>query len=534
MMRIFSVGVALGALIAGTSAQAQSRRVAVTPYIEVGQVLDADLNTGDVLTYSTIAAGIDVAASTARVTGQLSYRYERRIAWDDDIGDDDIHTGLARVSAQVARGLTLEAGGIATRTRSDIRGAAPGVLVGNVDNISQVYAVYAGPSYATHAGPVAIAASYQAGYTKVETPSFTAVPAGQPRFDYYDDSFGQVAGISVGVQPGQVLPIGLTASGGWEREDSGQLDGRYEGWRARGDVLAPVSANVALTAGVGYERIETSSRSALTDVTGAPVVDGDGRFVTNDASPRQIAYRTDGVYYDAGVVWRPNRRTSAEAHVGKRYGSVSYTGLLTYQASEHVGFSADVYDSVTTFGRQLRTGLSNLPTSFLSARDAFTQQFNGCVFSTSGATPGGCLNDVFQSISTASYRARGADAVMSVTRGRSVYGGGVGYANRKLFNRGSVPGVTLYGIEDESYYGQLFFNRTLTPVSTIDVNAFVNYYESGVAQSLGVWSYGTTASYGHSFGRLTTSASAGVYAFDTGDVDTTWSAQALLAARYSF
>ena len=534
MMRIFSVGVALGALIAGTSAQAQSRRVAVTPYIEVGQVLDADLNTGDVLTYSTIAAGIDVAASTARVTGQLSYRYERRIAWDDDIGDDDIHTGLARVSAQVARGLTLEAGGIATRTRSDIRGAAPGVLVGNVDNISQVYAVYAGPSYATHAGPVAIAASYQAGYTKVETPSFTAVPAGQPRFDYYDDSFGQVAGISVGVQPGQVLPIGLTASGGWEREDSGQLDGRYEGWRARGDVLAPVSANVALTAGVGYERIETSSRSALTDVTGAPVVDGDGRFVTNDASPRQIAYRTDGVYYDAGVVWRPNRRTSAEAHVGKRYGSVSYTGLLTYQASEHVGFSADVYDSVTTFGRQLRTGLSNLPTSFLSARDAFTQQFNGCVFSTSGATPGGCLNDVFQSISTASYRARGADAVMSVTRGRSVYGGGVGYANRKRFNRGSVPGVTLYGIEDESYYGQLFFNRTLTPVSTIDVNAFVNYYESGVAQSLGVWSYGTTASYGHSFGRLTTSASAGVYAFDTGDVDTTWSAQALLAARYSF
>ena len=121
-----------------------------------------------------------------------------------------------------------------------------------------------------------------------------------------------------------------------------------------------------------------------------------------------------------------------------------------------------------------------------------------------------------------------------MTRGRSVYGGGVGYANRKLFNRDDVPGVTLYGIEDESYYGQLFFNRTLTPVSSVDANLFVNYYESGVAQSFGVWSYGGTASYGHSFGRLTTTASAGVYAFDTGDVDTTWSAQALLAARYSF
>jgi hypothetical protein len=41
-------------------------------------------------------------------------------------------------------------------------------------------------------------------------------------------------------------------------------------------------------------------------------------------------------------------------------------------------------------------------------------------------------------------------------------------------------------------------------------------------------------SYGHAFGRLTTTASIGVYAFDTEIVDTQWSAQALVAARYSF
>lgn len=534
MIRTLSVGLAAGALVAAGGAAAQSRQLRAVPYIELGQVLDADLNSGDVLTYSTIAAGIDVAASSARLTGQLSYRYERRIAWDDRVGDDAIHTGLARVSAQVARGLTLEGGGIATRSRSDIRGAAPGVLVGNVDNISQVYAVYGGPRYATQAGPVAIAASYQAGYTKVETPSFTGLAAGQPRLDYYDDSFGQAVGASASVRPGQVLPVGLTASGGWEREDAGQLDGRYQSWRVRGDVLAPVSPYVALTAGVGYERVETSSRAALRDAAGGPVVDRDGRFVTDPAAPRQIAYRTDGVYYDAGVVWRPNRRLSAEARVGERYGSLSYTGLLTYQASGQVGFAADVYDSVTTFGRQLRTGLANLPTSFLSARDAFTQQYNGCIFSTSGSTPGGCLNDVFQSISTASYRARGLDAVLSITRGRSTFGGGVGYASRKLFDREAVPGVTLYGVEDQSAYGQLFFNRTLTALSTFNANLFVNYYESGIARTAGLWSYGGTASYGRSFGRITTTASAGVYAFDTGDVDTAWSAQALLAARYSF
>ena len=540
MIRARPVCVALGTLVGLTTvvdagaAQAQSGHVTVTPYIEVGQLFDADLNSGDVLTYSTIAAGVDAAASGARFAGQLSYRYERRISWNDGIGDADIHTGLGRVSARVARGLTLEAGGIATRARADIRGAAPGIQGGALDNVSQVYAVYGGPVFATQAGPLAIAARYLAGYTKVRSPGVVALPAGQPRFDRYDDSVGQVADLSVGVRPGAILPVGLTASGGWEREDAGQLDGRYQGWRVRGDVLAPVSAHVALTAGIGYERIETSGRAALTDAAGVPVVDRDGRFVTDASSPRRIAYRTDGVYYDAGVVWRPNRRLSAEAHVGKRYGSLSYTGLLTYRASEHVGLSADVYDSVTTFGRQLRTGLAGLPTSFVSTRDAFTQQFNGCVFASSGATPGGCLNDVFQSITTASYRARGADAVLAMTRGRTTWGGGVGYANRMLYDRDAVPGVQLYGVEDESYYGQLFYNRMLTPVSTIAANAFVNYYEPGVARAAGVWAYGATASYGRSFGRVTTSASAGVYAFDTADVDMVWSAQALLAARYAF
>ena len=536
MIRSLMLGgaAAIGALVLASPAAAQRRQVAVTPYIELGQVLDADLNSGDVLTYSTVAVGVDVSAATPRTEAQLSYRYERRIAWDDSIGDDDVHTGLAQVAFKAAPGLTLEAGAIATRARSDIRGAAPGVLVGNVDNISQVYSVYAGPSYSGHSGPVAITAAYQVGATKVESPSGDRfVATGQPARDVYDKAVNQVAAVSVGVSPGSVMPIGVTASAGYEREDGGQLDARFEGYHARGDVLAPISPYVALTAGVGYERIETSQRDAIYTSPGAPAVDRDGRFITDPNSPRRIAYRTDGVYYDAGVVWRPNRRTVAEAHVGKRYGSVSYTGTLSYQASQDVGFQLGVYDQVTTFGQQLRQGLHNLPTSFIAARDSFTQEYNGCVFGTSGKTPGGCLNDVFQSISTASYRARGVDAVLTAQRGRSTFGAGAGYANRRLYSP-STPGVTLYAVEDQSYYGQLFYNRTLTPTSTIDANLFVNYYDPGVINALGVWSYGGTTSYGRSFGRLTTSASAGIYAFDTGDVDTQWSAQALLAARYSF
>ena len=510
-----------------------SGRVAITPYVEVGQIVDADLTGDDVLTYSSLAAGVDAAADTARLSAQVSYRYERRFAWSKRGGDGDVHAGLARVAAQVGRGLTIEAGGIATRTRADIRGAAPGVIVGDGDNVSQVYAVYAGPRYAGYAGPIAVAASYQAAYTKVGTPRIVGL-AGQPRLDRYDDSIGQVAAVSAGTAPNTLLPVGLTASAGYEREDAGQLKARYEGLHLRGDVLSPVSATVALVAGVGYEKIETSQKDALRDASGAPVVDRDGRFVTDDASPRRIAYRTDGVYYDAGVVWRPDRRTSVEGRIGRRYGSMSYTGSIAYQASAGVGFAAKLYDSVTTFGQQLRGGLGNLPTSFVAARDSFTQQYNGCVYGTSGATPGGCLNSVFQSISTASYRARGADAVLAATQGRTSFGIGAGYASRKLYAPVASAGATISGYDDESYYAQLFLRRALSADTAIDATMFVNYFDPGLAGANGVVSYGATASVGRAFGRLTTTASIGIYAFDTATVDTQTSAQGLVAARYSF
>jgi hypothetical protein len=266
------------------------------------------------------------------------------------------------------------------------------------------------------------------------------------------------------------------------------------------------------------------------------VLDRNGRFVEAPGA-RRIAYRTDGVYYDAGVIWRPNRRTAVEARVGERYGSTSYTGSLTYQASQNVGLAIGVYDSVTTFGRQLRNGLSGLPTSFIASRDnALGQQFNGCVFGTTGSAPGGCLNDVFQSISTASFRARGVDGVLSATRGRATYGVGAGYANRKLFAPNVPSGIVVFGLEDESYYGQAFYQYSLSPVSSVDANAFVNYYTSELIGSEDVISLGLTGSYFRQFGRLSTTASLGLYTFDVyGDgQESALSGQALLGARYSF
>jgi hypothetical protein len=102
-----------------------------------------------------------------------------------------------------------------------------------------------------------------------------AAPAfrpGQPPLDAYNDSKVHVATASVGVKSGTVLPVGVTASGSYTREDAGQLD-----QRSRANMAAATwcsrSARRRAAAGVGYEKIEVSQRDALLDGTGKPVID---------------------------------------------------------------------------------------------------------------------------------------------------------------------------------------------------------------------------------------------------------------------
>ena len=527
------------ALLAAAPATAQQKRVVVAPYIELDQVLTDDLVTGDVLTYTELAAGIDASVSTARAEGQVSYRYEHRFAESDHLGDDDIHTGLARGSYKLTRSLSLDGGAIATRTRADIRGAAPGVLGGDYSNIAQVYSFYVGPTLSTSAGPVAIGADYRYGYTHAEAPHVTGLPAGDR--DYFDSSHAHVVEASASVAPGQVAPIGLTVSGAIDQERAGQLDQHYIDKYARADALAPVGRTLAVTVGIGAERIKISQLDPLVAADGTVVTDRDGRFVTDPNSPRRVAYRTDGLIYDAGVIWRPSPRTALSATVAHRYGGTSYTGALSWQARRDVSVNAVVYDGIETFGHQLRTGLQNLPTSFLTQRDSFGQQFNGCIF---GANPGsgaggtggagGCLSNVFQSLAATSYRARGIDAVAVASHGADSFGVGGGYANRHLYSPDDAPGITLIGLDDESWYLQGFWERRITRVSGVDANLFANWYDTDQPGFGTVFGAGGTGSYYHYFGRVGTIAQLGVYTYHQNGFDDAWSAQALVGARYQF
>lgn len=523
---------ALAALGAAVPAHAGKE---ITPYIEIQQVLDADLDDGgDVLTYTTLAAGIDAVVTERRTQVQISYRYEHRFGWGERQNDEDVHSGLARAAVQVVPDLlSLEGGAIATRSRVDIRGAAPNPALGSGDNITQVYSLYAGPTLNTMVGDLGVSAAYRFGYTKVESDTDFALPPGQVPLDVYDDATNQLASVSVSQRPGE-LPFGWSLGAGWEREDASQLDQRFDGKYVRADVTVPVSPTLAVVGGVGYEDIEISQRDALRDANGVPIRGNDGRFITDPASSRQIAYEIDGLIYDAGVVWKPSRRTQLEARVGRRYGGTTVFGSLSHQLGRNSGVQIVVYDGVESFGRLLSDNIARLPTSFNVPANPLTNRFGGCVFGATEGT-GGCLDDVFQSISTANFRSRGVNAMYAASMGRTSWGVGLGYAQRKYYAPRFGTGFSIDGLKDESWYAQAYWAYELSEQSGVNASAYLNSYDSGLPFAPDVIGAGATLSYFHNFSRrLTGTAAIGLFSFDQDGFASDLTASALAAMRYQF
>jgi len=532
---IFATAAIACAAIMATPAIAQ--RTQISPYIEASQVVAADLNGGDVLTYSTVAVGVDASVHTRRVEVQASYKYERRFDYQDRLAQDDMHSGLIRAKAAIAPGFSVEGGAIATRTRSDIRGDALLTAQGNNRNSSQVYSAYAGPNLATRIGPMFANAAYRFGYTKVEAAGTTGVNPAAPRLDAYDDSKVHVATASVGVKSGTVLPIGITASASYTREDAGQLEQRYEGKFGRLDVVVPIVRGFAVAGGVGYEKIQISQRDPLRNGAGNPVVDNNGRFITDPASPRRLAYNIDGMFWDAGVIWKPSRRTFLEARVGRRYESMSYTGSFTRQLSAGSGIQLGVYDTVQTFGQQLGGNLSSLPTSFVTTNDAFGNEYGGCIYGTVGSATGGCLNSVFASSATSAYRSRGVTGVAVLNRGGTRLGIGGGYARRTFIAPDNATGFSVNGTSDESIYAQMFASTDVGADGSLSGSVFGSFFNTDIPGSDSVTGWGANTAYTHRFGKLGATVSAGVFGFDNKNATTNSSnaaAQALLGLRYGF
>lgn len=511
-------------------------RTSISPYLEVDQSVFAPLTGGnEVISTTSVAAGVDASITGNRTQAQIDLRVQRDFGEYRGASKAVTASGLARVDYQlVPHTLSVDVGGIATRTRTDIRGNALTTNNDNFTNLAQTYSAYVGPTLTTHAGQLAVNASYRAGYTKVESTTPSPLPTGQPTLDTFDSSVTQIAQASVGMKTG-VLPFGWTVSGAYSQDDATQLDQRLVQKRVRGDVTLPLTQTVAAVGGAGYEQVKASERTALLDANNNPIVDANGRYQTDPNSPRLPYYDVSGLYWDAGVLYRPTSHTSIEARVGRRYNSWSYTGSLSSQLSDATSVQIGVYDEIDTFGSQLNNGVAALPTSFTAVQNPFSGQYGGCVFSGASGGSGGCLANVLQSTSSEVYRSRGVTGVFSSRHGAWSYGIAAGYSRRNYLTPGSGVGATLNGVSDQSAFAQAYFSRKLTPESEFDTNFYANWFKSGILGAPTVTSFGASGTYARSFGNhFSGSASLGIFSADEQGVQEAVSASALLGLRYRF
>lgn len=506
----------------------------VRPYIEASQVVTAQIEPGsDVLTYTQLAAGVDVSVTGRNSAASASVRYERDIGYGDAV-DSDTVSGIARASLGLLhRGITLEAGGLASRTSVDGSGfSSVGQIGGNEDSTSQVYAVYAGPSVQTRSGPVEISGHYRLGYARVESPNAIVTAPGEDPVDIFDDSITHNAAVRFGVAPRTIAPIGVGVGAGWNRQDVSNLDQRIDDKYVRGDVTLPVSPTLALVGGVGYEDVQISSRDALLDVNGDPVIGPDGRLVTDESQPRQIVYETDGLIWDVGVMWRPSRRTSLEAHVGRRYGSTTYYGNLSYSPNSHSGLNIAVYDNITGFGGQLTNALDLLGTEFTAARNPISGDLGGCVIGVEGNN---CTLAQLNSLRSSVFRNRGIAASYGWSRGRTSFGVGAGYDRRSFFGGEDTVLADVDGVIDESYYVAANLAQQLDRDSGISAGAYASWFNAGSGNLGDGIGYSASLAYNRNLWRgLTGIAAIGVDGISRDNLPDYSSASALLGLRYTF
>lgn len=511
----------------------QGRAVNVQPYIEVSQILTAQLSPeSDQLTFTQVAAGVDTNIRGRNSGASVSVRYERNFTYGDDDVDSDTVSGIARgYLSVVPQNLTLQAGALAARTRIDPGGAVSANPLVSDEATNQIYSVFAGPDFQTRAGALEIAGSGRVGYNRFEADNALFSSAGDP-IDTFDDSTTYTGRVAVGTAPGDLLPIGVAVSAGGFQEDVSNLDQRVRDVFVRGDVTIPVTPTIALVGGVGYEDVEVSSRDALLDADGNFLRDEDGRLVTDSASERLIAFDVDGLLWDAGILWRPSSRTSLEARVGQRYDSTTYYGTFSYVPSDRSSLAVNVYDGISGFGGVLNNSLAQLGSDFQAQRNPLSGDFGGLVQSDDGV---GLVNPL-GSVRSSAFRGRGIAASYQQSIGRLNAAIGVGYDRRSFIAAQGSALAGVNGLVDESYYVIGSLSRNIGQSGTLTTNAYANQFQTSGDDNGDLTAFGASAAYSRLIaGRLSARAAVALDYFDSEFSDEDFAtASALLGLRYDF
>jgi hypothetical protein len=476
-------------------------RVDIGGFVEVQAGVSAELAGGDdpllggdeTLTYTSVAAGVDGQIATRRIAASFGYRYERRFELTGDLPDSDIHSGIAQVNAQIVPGIvSVEAGGIATRTG----GTGRAIGVTEREGSAEIYSGYAGPTLTTRAGPVAVNAFYRLGYVHVDDDSLAGASSGAGRFN----STVHMAGASASMAPG-LLPFGWNVSAGHVSASSSVFDSEFQSQFIRGDAVLPVNPALALTAGIGYSRGKATQRDLLRGPNGAPVFDANGNLVADPAGPRITAYDQEGLFADAGFIWRPTPRSELQLRAGiNDDGDPIVAGSAAFQVGRNVGFSFNLYDDDETFGTALIRNLRDLPDNFKVEHDVLSGGLApGCVFSEDKPGKGVCLSPALQSLTSASYRVRGGSLLFSGNGRIWSWGGGVTYTRRDFHLPDDPIFVDAFAPSDQDFalFGSV--SRRLGRYADLGFDGFVSIFNSDAATIADVTSIGGRVNFSRSF-----------------------------------
>jgi hypothetical protein len=231
-------------------------------------------------------------------------------------------------------------------------------------------------------------------------------------------------------------------------------------------------------------------------------------------------------------LWRPGRRTSLEARVGRRFGSTTYIGNLNYQPNSRTVFTISAFDTIAGFGGLLNNNLAQLPTQFDTFRNPLSGDLNNNILGNGNNVS---FNNALQSAASSIFRTQGVTAALSTQLGSWQTGFAAGYNRRRFLNSEVGALAEIAGNVDENIFGTFFASTQVDQSSSFNAAVFANYLNSGFEDAGDVLTVGANAAYLRSITRgLTATAALGIDSFDQEGFDDQVTASALLGLRYSF
>jgi hypothetical protein len=345
-------------------------------------------------------------------------------------------------------------------------------------------------------GPVAVNAFYRLGYVSVDDDSLAGTGSSAGRFN----STVHLAGASASMAPGP-LPFGWNISAGHVSTSSSGFDTEFESQFIRGDAILPVNPALALTAGIGYSRGKATQRDFLRGPNGAPLFDAAGNLLVDPNGPRVTAYDQDGLFADAGFIWRPSRRSELQLRAGiNDDGDPIVAGSAP---SRSAASSASASRCTTTMRRSGRHSPRISGTCRVSLRSSMT-------FSAAASLPaacstsrrrgkGVCLSPALQSLTGASYRVRGGSMLFSGNGRLWSWGGGVTYARRDFYLPTAPFSMTLS--PRTTRISRLFgsISRRLGRYADLGFDGFVSIFNTDAPTIDDVTSIGGRVNFSRSF-----------------------------------